>query len=113
MTLFLLPALNNLYIQTCPRALSLPLFLVQKADDKRRIPSAGAARPLSPPHKKEVTRLPFTCLAPPAALVGVVDCGTLGSNGTRQRLRLARERARGLAAHGPRCNDEGVARRVG
>lgn len=86
---------------------------MQKGDDKRWIPSAGAARPLSPHKKKEVTRLPFTCLAPPAALVGVVDCGPFGSNGTRQRQRLARERARGLAAHRPRCNDEGGSQVVG
>lgn len=54
-------------------------------------------------------RLLCLFLPPPAALVGVVDCGPLGSNRTRQRQRLASERARKLTVHGPRCNDEGGA----
>lgn len=112
MTSFFLPVLNNLYIQNLPaRALSLPLFLVQKGDDKRRIPSAGAARPLSPPQKKrwenrreiEVTRRPL--------LVASSCC--IGCSCRLWTPWIERERARGLAAHEPRCNDDGDARTVG
>ena len=74
MTLFLSARLDNYIYLICPRALSLPLFLVQKGDDKRRIPSAGAAQPLSPPLKKKGEQERDRGYTPPLLLVASSCC---------------------------------------
>lgn len=111
MTLFLSARLDYIYL-TCPRALSLSLYFLCKRETTKGGFHRLVLHDLFLRHKKRRENrreIEYT----PALLYLFLPPPPLGSNGTRQRQRLARERARGLAAHGPRYNDEGVALYVG